>query len=464
MKVLRQVQPTPEQLTVIGMHQRGPVVIRGSAGSGKTTTALYRLKETVRFWQRRVRDGYANGPVRVLVLTYNRTLRGYIEQLARADIAGIDVELHIDTFGRWAWHAQQCPEVVRNDTRSAQLLSLGRAMPFADTFLLDEVDYLTGRFLPADLNDYLTCERTGRGLTPRVAAGNRQRLLAEVVEPYQKWKAGSGLVDWNDLAVHMATNAPLARYHVIVVDETQDFSANQMRGVVAHLAAEHSASFVLDGAQRIYPQRFQWNEVGLTVGPANSRHLGKNFRNTIEIASFAAPLLKEVEVTDDGSLPDFSACTTHGPRPVLVEGKFNAQLTEVIRFLTSLDPDAGESVAILHAKGWFAKVRERLDAAGLAYVTITRKSEWPSGPESIALSTMHSVKGLEFDHVVIVGLNSATMPHGAEEGDSERDAHLRLLAMAIGRARKSVMLSYKPQEASDLIACLDPATYDRIGV
>src|SRR5680860_621196 len=104
----------------------------------------------------------------------------------------------------------------------------------------------------------------------------------------------------------------------------------------------------------------------------------------------------------------------------------------------------------------------RLANAGLAYITITANSDWPTGPESIALSTMHSAKGLEFDHVIIVGLNSATMPHGAEPGDSERDAHLRLLAMAIGRARVSVMLTYKPDEASDLIECFDAATYELI--
>ena len=77
---------------------------------------------------------------------------------------------------------------------------------------------------------------------------------------------------------------------------------------------------------------------------------------------------------------------------------------------------------------------------GLAYVEMTRRSEWPKGPEQIALSTMHSVKGLEFDHVIMVGLNAETMPHGAEPGDSERDAHLRLMAMAAGRARRTCLL------------------------
>ncbi len=44
MKVLRPTQPTSEQLTVINNHKPGVFVVRGAAGSGKTTTALYRLQ------------------------------------------------------------------------------------------------------------------------------------------------------------------------------------------------------------------------------------------------------------------------------------------------------------------------------------------------------------------------------------------------------------------------------------
>jgi len=102
MRVLRSIVPSPEQLAVIDRQAPGPLVVRGAAGSGKTTTALLRLKLTVRYWQRRVRDGHMEGPVRVLVLTYNRTLRGYIAELARDQMSGGDVALEISTFAKWA--------------------------------------------------------------------------------------------------------------------------------------------------------------------------------------------------------------------------------------------------------------------------------------------------------------------------------------------------------------------------
>ena len=86
------------------------------------------------------------------------------------------------------------------------------------------------------------------------------------------------------------------------------------------------------------------------------------------------------------------------------------------------------------------------------------------GTELVALSTIHSAKGLEFDHVLLPGLSRQVTPHGTEEGDADLDIYRRMLAMAIGRARKSVMLGYKPGEESSLIGFLDPATYDMVEV
>ena len=72
---------------------------------------------------------------------------------------------------------------------------------------------------------------------------------------------------------------------------------------------------------------------------------------------------------------------------------------------------------------------------------------------------MHSAKGLEFDRIFIIGLNDKTTPHGSEEGDATLENLRRMLAVAITRARKSVIVGYKPTEASSLISLLDPDTY-----
>ncbi|HEV3070109.1 MAG TPA: 3'-5' exonuclease [Solirubrobacteraceae bacterium] len=464
MRVLSDVRLTPEQLKVVRDPRPGTMLIRGAAGSGKTTTAVRRLQFVAGVWLRQhARSGVAE-PLQVLVLTYNRTLRGYVEELVERQVSSISqAELTLDTFGRWSMCQLGFPDVLDERERSAKIWQLGQQLGYTREFLLDEVDYVLGRFLPSDLSLYADpqrIERTGRGTTPRV---DRKALLERVIFPYQEGKTTERLRDWNDLAVMLATREDGPRYEVIVVDEAQDFSGNQVRAVVRHASQQANATFVLDAVQRIYPSGFtSWREVGVQITGANSHRLSTNHRNTKQIAAFAYPLVAGLPPEDDGTLPEFENSEREGPQPLVVRGRFADQMQYVIEHIGELPDD--ESVALLHPKGggWFSYVREVLRAASMSFVEITRRSEWPQGPEEIALCTMHSSKGLEFDHVVLLGLNAELMPHGSEENDTQLLTHRKLVAMAIGRARKSVMLTYKPGEESRVVDLLDPDTYEEV--
>ena len=123
-----------------------------------------------------------------------------------------------------------------------------------------------------------------------------------------------------------------------------------------------------------------------------------------------------------------------------------------------------ESAALLQplGGGWFDEARRVLNRRGIPYCELTRQKEWPKGPERVALCTIHSAKGLEFDHVLLPGLSQQVTPHGPETGDADLERLRRMLAMAVGRARNSVMVGYKPGEESSLIGLLDPSTYKLI--
>jgi superfamily I DNA/RNA helicase len=125
-----------------------------------------------------------------------------------------------------------------------------------------------------------------------------------------------------------------------------------------------------------------------------------------------------------------------------------------------------ESVIFLqpHDGAWFAYLRERLKSAGLPWAELTRRSVWPTGPEAVALSTMHSAKGLEFDHVVMPGLNGEVTPHGTDDGDAQFDALRRLFAMGLGRARRSVTVGFKPGDPSALLNLLQPGTFELVSL
>ncbi len=473
MRALPSVTPTPEQLKLIGDVRQGFRIIRGAAGSGKTTTSLLRLREqiSVRLKPQRRRG---DAPVRVLVLTFNRTLQGYIAELARHEAPDNDaLELEVSTFGRWARSLVGDVNIAGGDRGAAML------RPHLDTFatsrqqefLVDEVHYILGRFEydpnnfdPASLSDYLTVVREGRGTAPRVTRPTRTTLVHEVIPAYVEAKRARGEVDWSDLALLAADARPDLLYDVVVVDEAQDFSANQVRTILRHLQDRHTTTFVLDAVQRIYPQFFKWVEVGITARPEMIYRLKENYRNTAAIAAFARPLVDGLPLEDDGTLPDFSSCHRPGSKPRVIAGKYSDQLRIMLDRLDNKADLRKESAVLLQPRGggWFDEARRTLRRRGIPYCELTRENEWPSGPERVALCTIHSAKGLEFDHVLLPGLSKQVTPHGPETGDANLERLRRMLAMAVGRARTSVMVGYKPGEESSLIKLLDPSTYKLI--
>lgn len=86
MKFLSIVTPTDEQRALAGQNRPGVEVIYGSAGSGKTTTALLRLKSLCYMIQTKHRRENNIAPIKILVLTFNRTLSGYIKNLVHSQL------------------------------------------------------------------------------------------------------------------------------------------------------------------------------------------------------------------------------------------------------------------------------------------------------------------------------------------------------------------------------------------
>ena len=151
----------------------------------------------------------------------------------------------------------------------------------------------------------------------------------------------------------------------------------------------------------------------------------------------------------------------------MLRGSYPNQVIGAIEFLRNIDL-AQQSVAFLHYKGWFKGLIPALNRAGLPFVTLTGAPNWPKGTENIALCTLHSSKGLEFDHVIMIGLDGSLLKVDIPEEEGQIDvaqhepsARLRrLIAMGVGRARESVLVGFVPSDAPDIMQFVDDDLYD----
>ena len=361
MRAIQNIKPTAEQLVILRDAGAGFRLIRGAAGSGKTTAALMRLRQLCAARVERRKRLRLADPVRVLVLTFNRTLRGYVYHLATDQVeASEDIELAVETFSRWALGlCESNPDLAEQQQRIRHFLEAAGFTADLDYFV-GEVEYVLGRFRPDERDTYLQAERSGRGRAPAVTRRRRAKLLADVIAPYEEEKARTGKVDWNDIALEAAA-APGRGYDVVVVDEAQDLSANQIRTVLAHLNGDHTTTFIIDAVQRIYPQAFQWREVGIRIRPNMVYTLRRNHRNTAAVARFAASIVRGLPEEEDGVVPEPDASAREGQRPEILAGPYRAQIDHM---LNRIDPylAKGETAAILQPRGgrWFDFARQAL--------------------------------------------------------------------------------------------------------
>ena len=100
-----------------------------------------------------------------------------------------------------------------------------------------------------------------------------------------------------------------------------------------------------------------------------------------------------------------------------------------------------------------SKLRDRykrlLERAGFATYELKRSQAEDRAAPGLRLATMHRVKGLEFDRLLLPGLNDGVMPLWTPAQDSEdrtvqQDAEIRersLLYVAVTRARQEVLVT-----------------------
>jgi DNA helicase II / ATP-dependent DNA helicase PcrA len=421
----------PEQFALITRATSGAVVIRGTAGSGKTTVALHRIAYLA----------YEDPSVdsrHSLVVVFSRALRDYVSHVLPA--LGVQ-RVRVRTFRDWALEQRRrlfpnlppesrddAPAVVQKLLQHPVLLDALAAQvarsagPRNAAQAIDDWNTVLSR--PAFLAEVLARVAPGAfsdGELERATDWCRRRDMDLAAALAGEAHADVTLTPGDDALLLRAwqlrvgpisgpDGRPLRLRHV-AIDEVQDFAPLEVRVLLDCLDEHRSVTLAGDTQQHVL------QDAGFTSWSDFFRHLGLagtelstlrvSYRSTHEIVTFARAVLGDLN--EDDTPPE----TTRGGPPVELfrftdHGAAVAFLSAALTRLAADEPLA--SVAVLAPTAELGDLYARgLRAAEVPRVERVRDQAFRFAP-GIEVTEVAQVKGLEFDYVILVEVSTAHYP------------------------------------------------------
>lgn len=479
----------PEQERAAARALRGPVLVKGGPGTGKSLVALYRIKNLLENPDQH--QLFATPRPRILVLTYTRSLINVCQELLEELLGRLPDDLHVMNLDR------KVHEIITSagfDFRPASKEQKQRALARAleefspsggplqrsamrralkslrPDYLLAEFDWvIEGRGLP-NLEAYLAEDRSGRGI--RLDRSARQAVW-ELHGRYLEQLRGEGLATW-DLyrlqAEELVRRAPEnQRYDTVIIDEAQDLTPAALRVCVALARKPDGLYLTADASQSIYTRGFAWSRVHSDLQVrGRALVLKRNYRTTKQIAMAAAQLLRDHGGGDEEVLE--VDAVRQGPRPVLVACSDHRHEVRVIgRFLRQAAEDTrlpvGSGAVLVRTNKDASELARALSNLGIPAQHV-RGDDVTLETRHVRVMTIHTAKGLEFPFVAVARVNAGVFPvipanMSPEELDEQIAGERRLLFVALSRAMRRLLVTYNQAQPSRFIGELNPALWTR---
>jgi len=442
----------PSQDRLVEKAFSGPARVTGGAGTGKTVVAMHRARHLAKTLCGEPGD-------KILFTTYTANLAQNVEHnlanLCGEERGRIEV-VHLHAWAvRFLREQGLTFEVASPDDLDKcwqEALLAAEELDFDIGFLRQEWEQVVQANGIDSEADYLKVPRIGRGRT--LSRPQRGRVW-KVFEKYRLALNNRGKSEWGTVIRRAASlvgeKQPKLPYKAVVVDEAQDFHAEEWRLVRSLVPTGGNDIFIVgDAHQRIYGHKVALRNCGINIQGRSSK-LRVNYRTTEQIRAWAMAMLHGVEIDDlDGERDDERGYKSllSGPAP---EVRRFASRSEERDFLGGklkelLGGRSPEEICVVARTNKILKedYQPVLGDLGIPHTLLGRNREGPG----VRLATMHRVKGLEFPVMVLAGINAPVMPLrlASVEGDptakADHDERERsLLFVAATRARDLLIVT-----------------------
>lgn len=454
----------PSQRSIVEMDARGPMRVLGGAGTGKTVVAMHRAV-------RLATQVFTGESDRILVTTFTKNLaadiRASLELLApRAVLQRIEV-INLDAWVHQFLRAQKMEAAVMFDGESREVWSRVMAvappeLELPQSFYVEEWREVVQAHGVQGLDEYMTVSRTGRG---RSITRAMRQLIWPVFEEYRSALRRLGkkeLVDcMRDARILLETKGDILPYRAIVVDEAQDMGMEAFRLLRRMIPLERGERdgndlfIVGDAHQRIYGRRVVLGRCGIEIRGRRSRTLRVNYRTTEETRRWAVGILegRSFDDLDDGVDEQKGyRSLLHGVVPeVQVHASFADEVRAIRERMRALCEEVPAHAVCLVARtrALLMQYEGALRADGIEVCMVEADVADDHARAGVRLATMHRVKGLEFEYMIIAGAGEEMLPLRplvlAAEGESAREEVERgersLLYVAATRARRALFIT-----------------------
>ncbi len=449
----------PLQRNVVERNYSGPAKITGGAGTGKTIVAMHRAK-----WL--AKNVYTHPSDRILFTTFTSNLAEDISvSLKKICTPETFSKIEVKNLDKWISEflsRSNTPErlIYGDEVKGIWENAINQnqnTLNLPTAFYMDEYEKVILASGITSFEEYRSANRQGRGIPL-----NRSQKVEvwNIVEAYLAQCNRDKLIDGSRAAIlakSLLNDCHEGLYKAVIVDEAQDFGAPSFKLLRALAGAEHENDLFIvgDAHQRIYGKKVILKDCGINV-TGRSGKLKINYRTTEEIRKFAQRIIDGLPLDDlDDGIDEGKGylSLTHGKEPIVqnfnTEADEHAEIYETIRRWQALNTDSKSICITARTNRQLENIRRHLNNKGIRTYEIKNNRTDEKSMEGVRIATMHRVKGLEFDCVIVAGVNEGVIPlkavlDAATDPVNKReayDAERSLLYVAITRAKREVVIT-----------------------
>jgi len=378
-EIVAQIEKAQDQ--VIRASHKGPLVIAGPAGSGKTTLALHR----VAYLTQAPDTMHLYPPRSIVVFVQDNGTKEYFSKL----LPGLGIyNVHITTFSEWAF-------AVLGIIGYTYVERYGDTQEEKDVYEYQKLRAVRGKNIAVWNKNISTLLRAQYETTftsnsilllekqlkeKRLDRFDMVILLHSYLSKYKKFEIQRKYQTYIKDRLVKKTEKREVEYSLMIVDEFQNYLPEQLDIFKYCLSADtQSIIYVGDMAQQVKLGTIRtWTDIGEVIEPERNIRLNKVYRNTKNILSFIKSLGYAIELPVE--LKD---------GPVVIE-KVTHNAEEEIRYI--------KDIISTYEKGSIGII-----AKDEAYLGVFKK-EFTSFKNIHVLSMLES-QGVEFDLVCLVGID-----------------------------------------------------------